>query len=202
MTNISKKNLTVIIIVVVAVVGWFVAAQFFGPNSERGIAKEVERLQKDSVALQDNFAPRGQYTYLQDICKEVIEIMSLGQPLRYGNAEIDSVRLFGNIRTAAIANYNINKCDSVLSDVLPMWRSVAILAFGAELKRENPNTIVKTNTDFPNYTGVIVYSIRYTNKSKIEDDAYKYNPMLASLGFKSITYAMSPESPGIEYTYK
>lgn len=202
MANKSKKNLTVIIIIAVVVVGWFVAAHFFGPNSERGIAKEVERLQKDSIALQGNFAPRGQYTYLQDICKEVKEIKSLGQPLRFGNTETDSVRLFGNKRTAAIANYNINKCDSVLSDVLPMWRSAAILALGAELKSENPNTIVKTNTDFPNYTGVSVYSIRYTNKSKIEDDANKYNPMLASLGFKSITYAMSPESPGVEYTFE
>lgn len=198
----SEKNLTVIIIIAVAVAGWLVAAYFFGPNSERGIAKEVERLQKDSISLQGNFAPQGQYTYIQDICKEVKEIKSLGDPLRFGNTETDSTRIFNNKRAASLANYNINKCDSVLSEVLPLWRSVAIFALGAELKSKNSNTIVKTNTDFPNYTGVTVYSIRYTTKSNIEDDANKYNPLLASLGFKSITYAMTPESPGVEYTYE
>ena len=50
----SKKNLTVIVVVAVIVVGWFVAAQLFGPNSERGITKEVERLTErlNSIARQ------------------------------------------------------------------------------------------------------------------------------------------------------
>lgn len=198
----SKKNLNVIIIIAVVVVGWFVAANFFGPNSERGIAKEVERLRKDSITLQGNFAPRGQYTSIQDICKEVDKIKSLGEPLRFGNTKTDSTRIFSNKQTASLANYNINKCDSILSDVLPLWRSAAIFALGAELKSKKPNTIVKTNTHFPSYTGVTIYSVRYTNKSNIEDDAREYNPFLVALGFKSITYAMTPESTGVEYIYE
>lgn len=198
----SKKNLTVIVVVAVIVVGWFVAAQLFGPNSERGITKEVERLLKDSIALQGNFAPRGQYTYLQDICKEVKEIKSLGDPLRFGHTETDSTRIFSNERTAPIANYNINKCDSILTDVLPLWRASAIFALGSELRAKNPNTVVRTNRNFPEYTGIEVYSTKYTSKEEIEKDANTFNSELAYLGFKSITYSFSPESQGLEYTYK
>lgn len=202
MTQKSKKNLTVIVVTAVVVVGWFVSALFFGPDSERGIAKEVESLQKDSIALQGNFAPHGQYTYIQDICKEVKEIKSLGDPLRFGHTETDSIRIFNNERTAPIAKYNISKCDSILVEVLPLWRASAIFALGFELKEKNPNTVVRTNKNFPEYTGIEVYSVRYTSKEEIEKDANIYNPELGYLGFKSITYSLSPESQGLEYTFK
>lgn len=198
----SRKNLIFIIIVAVIVVGWFIAAFFFGPNSERGIAKEVERLQRDSIALQGDFAPHGAYSQIRDIYTEVKKIQDLGNPLRFGNTEVDSTRMFDTPQTAIIARYNIAKCDSVLADVLPLWRSTAALALGRQLKENNPNSIVRFNRDYSDYSGLEIYSIRYLSKDNLEDDANKFNPILGELGFKSILYSASPNNVGIEYSFK
>lgn len=197
----KKKQIIIISAIAILVIGWFVAASLFGPNSERGIAKEVERLQADSIALNGNFVPKGKYTTIEDVWTEVKKIEDYGKPLRYGNTPTDSTRLFSNEQTASLARYNIAKCDSVLSDVLPLWRSMAMFALEAQLKSVNPNTIVKNNPDMPNYTGVEIYSIRYLSDKSIKEDAEKYNPYLGKLGFKKILYAPTPESVGTEYTY-
>lgn len=196
----KKKNVALIIIIAIAIIGWFVAAHFFGPDSEYGISQSVSSLQRDSIALQGNFTPRGEYVYLQDVVKEVDDIKVLGDPLRFGHTKTDSAQLFGNPRTAVIANYNIAKCDSVLRDVLPMWRSTAAFALGSELKSKNQNTIVRFNKDAPTYTCLEIYSIRYISKDEIDSDANAYNQLLASLGFTSVRYSVSPESEWTEFS--
>lgn len=197
----KKKQILIIAGIVVLVVGWFIAASLFGPNSERGIAKEVDRLKQDSIALQGNFKPKGHYSTIQDIWTEVKTIKDYGSPLRYGNTDTDSVRMYSNERTARLAKYNVEKCDPVLADVLPLWRAAASFALADELKAKNSNTIVKVNKDYPEYTGLQIYSIRYLNKEAIDEDAKDYNPILGALGFKSIVYAPTPESSGMEFTY-
>lgn len=195
-----EKNITIFVIVILAVVGWFVLAHFFGPNSESGISQRVASLQRDSIALQNDFTPKGKYVYLRDVVKEVDDIKALGEPLRFGNTETDSVRVFGNSRTADIANYNIAKCDSVLDDILPMWRATASLALDSELKAKNPNTMVRIKKDDPNQSGLEIYSIRYASKKEIDSDAESYNRQLARLGFTYVRYAVSPESEWTEFS--
>lgn len=200
----NKKARGPIIIVGVAVLlvaAWFVASSLLGPNSERGLAQRVQRLQEDSIALEGNFKPKGEYS-LEDISKEVEKIRSYGDALRYSGSEIDSARIFDNPRTAALANYNKAKCDSVLTDVLPLWRATAIFAVSNQLKARNPNTIVKTNKDYPEYTGIEIYSIRYLSKKSQEQDALNINSTLKELGFKSAIYATSPEAEGTEYHFE
>lgn len=196
----KKKPLLIIAATVIAIIGWFVLAHYFGPTSERGIEKEVSRLREDSVKLQGNFSPRGQYDLMEDVLSDFNKIKKLGQPLRYGNTEIDSTRLFGNPRTAKIAKYNIAKCDSVLSEVEPLWRATAILTLSKILRSKNENTIIKQNDAFEEYTGIEIYSIRYLSKEELEKDAKEYNHYLMALGFKSVIYATTPESEGVEYT--
>lgn len=197
----SKKPIIIIGVAVLVVAAWFVASSLFGPNSERGLAQRVQRLQEDSIALDGNFKPKGDYS-LETISNEVDKIRSYGDALRYGGSEIDSARIFDNPRTAALAKYNKAKCDSVLADVLPLWRVTAIFAVSNQLKARNPNTIVKTNKDYPEYTGIEIYSIRYLSQKSQKQDAMNINPTLKELGFKSAIYAASPEAEGTEYHFE
>lgn len=197
----NKKNVFIIATVAVAVIGWFIAAHFFGPNSSRSIQKEVERLRADSIALQGDFVPKGKYSVAIDVLTDYNKLQSLGRPLRYNNTDTDSVRLFSNPQTASIANYNIAKCDSVINNVSPLWRSAMILALGTELRNVNENSIVRVNHSYEKYTGVEIYSIRYLSKEEMEKDVVKYNHSLRKLGFKSVIYGMSPESECVEYTF-
>lgn len=185
---------------VAAVILWFVAAYFFGPNSQYGIEHKVERLQQDSIALQADFRPVGQYDYYQDIDKVVSDIRDLGDPLRFGRTDIDSTRLFGNPQTAAIANYNIAKCDTVLSEVLPMWRRLLAFTLQKQLNKE-AQTAVRMSQQHENSTGIEIYTLRYLSKEAIEKDALKYNSVFRNLGFKSVVYASSPDSGGLEYAF-
>lgn len=195
-----KKFVTIAAIIIAAIIAWSIAAHYFGPNSERGIKKQVASLKQDSVALQENFMPKGEYTYLQDVCSEIDNLRSLGNPLRYSHTDVDSIRLFSNPITAALANYNIKKCDSVLNNVIPLWRATAVLALGRELKNNNSNTIVRVNKEYPEYTGIEFYSIKYLSSEEITNDASKYNANLKSLGFKSVLYSASPDNQGTLFT--
>lgn len=195
-----RKPLTIITCGVGVVVLWFVAAHFFGPNSQYGIDKNVEHLRQDSIALQADFRPTGQYDYYQDIDKVVSDIRDLGDPLRFGRTEIDSTRLFGNPQTAAIANYNIAKCDTVLNEVLHMWRRQLAFTLQKQLNTE-AQTVVRMSQQHENSTGIEIYSLRYLSKENIEKDRLKYNSVFRNLGFKSVVYAPSPDSEGLEYTF-
>lgn len=195
-----KKPIIIIGCIFVAVVLWFIAANLFGPGSQHRIAKEVERLRQDSIALQADFSPVGEYTHYQDIDKAVSDIRDLGDPLRFGRTETDSTRLFGNSQTAAIANYNIAKCDTVLSEVLPQWRRLLALTLNKQLNEE-AQTIVKISQEGKDASALEIYSLRYLSKDNIESDARKYIPTLRNLGFKSLFIAASPDNEGIEYTF-
>lgn len=197
-----KRPLVIIAVVALAIIGWFVAAHFFGPDSESAVASQVERLQKDSIALQGDFSPKGKYTNLRDIRSEVEKLRDLGNPLRFGSTEIDSARLFGNPKTASIAIYNIHKCDSVLEAVLPKWRAATALALADELKDKNENTIVKIDNGSSVNTKLEIYSARYISKEEMDKDAKEFNRILASLGFTKVLYSNSPQSGGVEFTLK
>lgn len=196
-----KKPIVIIFCVAATVVLWFIAAHYFGPDSQHGIAKEIERFQQDSIALQGNFSPIGSdYAYYQDIDKAVSDIRDLGDPLRFGRTEIDSTRLFSTPQTAAIANYNIAKCDSVLNEVLPQWRRTLAFTLQKQLNKE-AQTIIRMSKEYENSTGIEIYSLRYLSKDNIESDARKLNSVFHNLGFKSVVYATSPNNEGIEYTF-
>lgn len=198
----KTKPFLIIGIIAVAVIAWVILAHFFGPTSEYGIAKRIESLQKDSIMLQQDHKPQGHYTRIEDVYTDVSKIKDLGNPLRYGSSEVDSMQLYSNSRTAAIAKYNIAKCDSVLEEVLPLWRIQAMMALTKMLKAENPNTIVQNNTDYEKNTGLNIYSIRYLSPEELEKDADKYNFYLANLGYRYVLYAGTPEMPGKAYTFK
>lgn len=170
-----------------------VASQFLPTNQEINL----ERLRDDSIALQADFRPIGQYDYYQDIDKVVSEIRNLGDPLRFS---ADSIDIFGTPQTAAIANYNISKCDTVLNEVLPMWRRLLAFTLSKQLNKE-AQTVVKMSQEYENSTGIEIYSLRYLSKENIENDRLKYNPVFRNLGFKSVVYAPSPDSGGLEYTF-
>lgn len=195
-----KKPIIIIGCIVAAVVLWFVAASQFGPTSKRGIEKTVEHLRQDSIALQSDFRPTGQYYYCQDIDKAISDIRDLGDPLRFGRTEVDSTRLFGNPQTAAIATYNIAKCDTVLSEVLPQWRRTLAFTMQKQLNKEN-QTIVRIPQESKDATALEVYSLRYLSKDNIENDAREYNSTLRNLGFKTVLFAASPDNEGMKYTF-
>lgn len=196
-----KKPIIIICCVVAAVVLWFIAANTFGPGSQHGIEKEIDRLRQDSIALQGNFRPVGsEYDYYQDIDKAVSNIRDLGDPLRFGRTEIDSTRLFGTPQTAAIANYNIAKCDTVLSEVLPQWRRTLAFTLHKQLNKE-VQTIVRISQESKDASALEIYSLRYLSNDNIESDARRYTPTLRNLGFKSVFFAASPDNEGIEYTF-
>lgn len=177
------------------------AAHFFGPDSKIEVEKRISQLQNDSIALQGNFAPKGSYSVMRDILTDYNKIENLGKPLRFGSDEIDSIRMFSDPRMSALANYNVAKCDSVLNEVSPMWRSTAALTLGRILKSVNEYSVVKINKEYENNSGIEIYSTRYLSKDEIEKDAKEYNRILGQLGFKSVIYSLSPETTGVEYTF-
>lgn len=190
-----KKNKTWVWIVAAAVVVLYIiiASQFFPTNQEINI----ERLRDDSIALQADFRPIGQYDYYQDIDKAVSDLRNLGDPLRFS---ADSIDIFGTPQTAVIANYNIAKCDTVLNEVLPMWRRQLAFTLQKQLNTE-AQTVVRMSQQHENSTGIEIYSLRYLSKENIEKDRLKYNSVFRNLGFKSAAYAPSPDSEGLEYTF-
>lgn len=194
-----KKPIIIIGCVVTAIVLWFVAASQFGPTSKREIEKTVERLRQDSIALQSDFRPTGSYEYCQDIDKAVSDIRDLVDPLRFGRTEVDSTRLFGNPQTAAIANYNIAKCDTVLNKTLPQWRRTFALTLQKQLNKD-AQTIVRIPQGSNDATTLEIYSLRYLSKDNIENDAREYNTMLRNLGFKAVLFTASPDNEGMKYT--
>lgn len=202
MTTPQKKSRkkTLLIIGGVAVVAlWLIGAHLFGPNSDRGIAQRVEKLQADSVALQGDFRPKASYSHYRDVSDAVQEIRDLGNPLRYDST--DSVRMFSNPRTASLAKYNIAKCDSVLSDVLPLWRNTFALAFNKQFVGQSVAKFDEERKDTPENTTLYIYSLRYLSQDEISSDAMKFNGALQRLGFKKAIYAASPENAGIEYSF-
>lgn len=194
-----KKPIIIIGCVVATNVLWFVAANQFGPTSKREIEKTVERLRQDSIVLQSDFRPTGSYEYCQDINKAISDIRDLGDPLRFGRTEVDSTRLFGNPQTATIANYNIDKCDTVLNKILPQWRRTFALTLQKQLNKD-AQTIVRIPQGSNDATTLEIYSLRYLSKDNIENDAREYNTMLRNLGFKAVLFAASPDNEGMKYT--
>ncbi|MBJ2160899.1 MAG: hypothetical protein JFR39_02225 [Muribaculaceae bacterium] len=197
----KNKSIRTIVIVALVIAGWFVSAHFFGPDSKIEVEKRISRLQNDSIALQGNFAPKGRYSVMRDILADYDKIKDFGRPLRFGSGESDSIRMFSDPRTSALAHYNIAKCDSVLNEVSPMWRATAALTLGRILKSANEYSVVKMNKDYENNSGIEIYSTRYLSNDEIEKDAKEYNRILGRLGFKSVFYSLSPETTGLEYTF-
>lgn len=197
----KNKAIRNISIVVLVIAGWLVAAYFYGPDSKNAVERRISQLQNDSIALQGNFVPHGSYSFMSDILTDFEKIGDLGKPLRFSSDEVDSIRMFSNPRTAALANYNISKCDSVLSYVSPMWRATAALTLGRILKSENEYSVVRMNKEYERNTGVEIYSARYMSKDEIEKSAKEYNSILRRLGFKSVIYSFSPVTSGWEYTF-
>lgn len=189
-----KMNKIWIWIAGIAVILYIIVASQFFPTSQE---INAERLRDDSIALQADFRPVGQYDYYQDIDKVVSDIRDLGDPLRFS---ADSADIFGTPQTAAIANYNIAKCDSVLNEVLPMWRRLLAFTLQKQLNKE-AQTAVRMSQQHENSTGIEIYTLRYLSKEAIEKDALKYNSVFHNLGFKSVVYAPSPDSGGLEYTF-
>lgn len=199
-TNKKNKPYIIIAVIAVAIAAWFIAAHYFGPNSQHGIRQTVERLQQDSIALQSDFRPLGQYSELSDIDKAVSDIRELGDPLRFGHTSTDSTRLFGNEATARIANYNIEKCNTVLAEVLPLWRSKALFLLQSQLDpNSNKISISGNDTDTPT---IELYSTQYIDEKEITKDAERYNRLFNNLGFAKATYAISPANNGIEYKFR
>lgn len=184
-----------------AIIGWFIAAHFFGPNSARGIAQTIAELQSDSTALQGDFWPNCEYTNLSDMITDFNKIKSYGDPFRYGHTSLDSARVYGHPRMAELARYNVAKCDSVINKASPLWRANAALLLHDQLKGINANTIVRFNKNDEDKTALEIYSIRYIIKDEIDKDADEYNYYLRQLGFKSVLYSASPDNEGIEYTF-
>lgn len=190
-----KKPVIIICCVVAAVVLWIIAASKFLPSNQE---INAERLREDSIALQGNFSLVGsEYDYYQDIDKAVRDIRDLGDPLRFS---ADSVELFSSPQTAAIANYNIAKCDTVLSEVLPQWRRALAFTLHRQLNKE-AQTIVRISHESKDASALEIYSLRYLSNDNIESDAREYNPTFRNLGFKTVFFAASPDSEGIEYAY-
>jgi len=195
----KRKPVVIIGGVAILIAAWFVAAHFFGPNSQRGINQTIERLQQDSIALQSDFRPLGQYTDYRDIDDAITNIKDLGDPLRFGHTDTDSIRLFGTPQTARIANYNIAKCDSVLCEVLPLWRSK--LVFVIEKQIDPHAEIIRISGNNTGNPKVELYTLRYLDTKEIENDALKYNGVFKNAGFKAAIYAPAPNSDGKEYTF-
>jgi len=184
-------------IVAGAIVLWFVAEYIFGQNSSYGITKKVESLRQDSIALQADFRPVGKYSHFRDLNTEIDNLRALGNPLRYGD---DSIRIFSNPQTAGIASYNIAKCDSILDEVLPLWRVKLMFVLREQLRSES--TIVRCSKKYENYSSLEIYLLKYLSEDAITHDAIRYNGVFNNFGFKSIVYAASPNNPGVEYTFK
>lgn len=200
MENQKKRNNVIIFSSIIFIVcAWFLTAHFRGPNSEYAIHQEADRLRQDSIALQGDFRPHGQYSFYQDIDTEIDKIRNLGNPLRFGNTEPDSARMFGNPILSPIARYNMAKCDSILKEVLPMWRIKFGFVLNSQLREKS--TIVRISKDVENNAGLEIYSMRYLSKDEIDHDAIRLNGAIANLGFKKVVYALSPENNGIEYTF-
>lgn len=196
----QKKQFVIMGCILAAVILWLVAAHYFGPDSNYGIRQEVARLQKDSIQLQQDFTPKGRYSHHLDVSSEVHKIRDLGNPLRFGSSEIDSTRLFSNQRTASLANYNIAKCDSVLAEVLPKWRRMFAFALYKQYK-DDIITFGKDAEGKPDYSVLFIYSMRYASEKEIKKDAMKLNGAISNVGFKKVTYALSPENSGLVYQF-
>lgn len=188
-----KQALIVAACVAVAIAGWFTLAAFFGPDSDYETDKRLESLRRDSVELSKNHFPQGEYSYVEDVCKKVSDIQSLGDPLRFGRTDLDSARLFSNPRLAALANHNMSKRDSVMIRVMPAWR----LEFARALNRQLGD---KYSVDAqPDGSVICVYSLRYLDTDKLKEDHEKYSVPMSDIGFKRVRYSLSPESDWVEY---
>ncbi|MCF0219368.1 MAG: hypothetical protein HUK14_06270 [Muribaculaceae bacterium] len=196
----KNKKLKTIAIVAGIVVLWLIAATFFGPNSDWGISKTVEKLQADSVSLQADFRPHGRYTHFRDVDSAIDKIRNLAD--LHISDELDSARIFSNPRTAALANYNVAKCDSVLNDVLPLWRNAFVFALHNDFDKQ---VVIRFGTDENgkiDNTVLLIYCLKYLSEDEIKYDALKYNGAVANLGFTQVTYAASPYNTGYSYTFK
>ncbi len=195
----SRKKTLLIVGGIAVVALWLIAAHLFGPDSDREVAKRLERLQTDSIALQGDFRPKSTYSHYRDVSDAVQELRDLGNPLRYDST--DSVRMFSNPRTASTANYNIAKCDSVLSVVLPLWRRTFVIAFNQQFTGQSVAKFDEDEKGASENISLNIYSLRYLSKDEISSDAMKFNGVLQKLGFKKVTYAASPENSGLEYNF-
>lgn len=172
-----------------------------GPDTEYGIKNTIEKLQADSVALEEDYTPlKKDFSDCRDIDTYIDKLRELGHPLPYNHEEKDSIRIYSHPRMASLAKHNTLKCDSILKEVLPMWRRAFAFVFFTNLRDINESTIVRLMKSEPDDTGLEVYSIRYINEKEIREDAIKYNDIMSNLGFKKVRYAATPESPYIEYT--
>lgn len=197
--NSAKSYIIAGAVLFLALAGWFTCSYFYGPSSEIGMAHKVEMLRKDSVELQKDWRPKGRYTFVQDVASDYNKIKDLGNPAR--TAGTDSATVFSKPQTAEIARYNVAKCDSVLSDVGPLWRVTASMVLSDMLRSINRNTIVRTNDEQGRYSGIEIYSIRYLSDKEMKKDAQEYNYYLKQLGFKTALYAPDPDSEGTVYTF-
>ena len=197
--NKKRKMIRNIIIIAVVVIGYGIIAIKFGSHSEYAINQTIEQLQKDSIALQADFRPQGTYTHFRDVDKAVDELRALGNPTLY----IDSAKVYRTPRTTALAKYNIAKCDSVLQQVLPLWRMQFIIALNYQLELNSETvvttTVARISKEYSDCKGIEMYSTRYTLKSEIRNDYIKYSSMMRNLGFTHVSFAFSPESNSIEY---
>lgn len=196
----KKKALRLICIIVGLIILWFIAAFFFGPTSEYGINNSLERLRKDSLALQGDFSPVGKnYTHYKDIDSEINKIRDYGNPFKNCTSESDSNHILKNEKLYRIAEYNIAKCDSVLEETLPMWRQKFAFVLGSQLSEEN--ILVRIPNDCEYNDVIAFYSIKFLSKDTVEDFELKYKLYVRELGFKKMIIAVSPDVNGIEINF-
>lgn len=182
-----------------AVVAWFILAHFFGPDSAHSVNKKAEDLRNDSIALQQDFSLSSKAFETTDVALEALE--DLGNPFRYGDHGKDSVRMVTNPETASLVEYNIKRANEIKEEVLPSYRRQFALEMGDLLRADNEMTVVKF-ADSPNTAEhLLVYSPKYFKKDNITKDYHKYVHYLSIRGYKSITFAPSPENEGTKYSF-
>lgn len=182
-----------------AVFAWFVLAHFFGPDSAHSVDKKAEDLRNDSIALHQDFSLNSKAFETTDAALEALN--DLGNPFRYGDHGKDSVRMVTNPETAHLVEYNINRANEIKQDILPSYRRQFAVEMGELLRTDNEMVVVKITDDYNTAEHLLVYSPKYFKKDNITSDYHKYIHSLTLRGFKSVTFAQSPENEGAKYSF-
>lgn len=191
-----KKAVIIVSAIGIAIIAWFIGAHFFGPKSQYGIENNLKILRTDSVALQDKHLPNPSWDWAS-FKGHYKDLTALGNPYK----QLDSLETIYDSRLERLASYNKERLDTILNETIDVWRRTAMLIMERELREKNEYTKIIPNRDYPDDTGIIVYSLRYADPKEVKKDASRYNYFLEVIGFKSVTYAMSSVNESKEYTF-